>query len=166
MHFIDKNIIFDFIRLVYFRESPGEYKNSAMIVVLANQNKIDACISEATFFSAGNYLTYKLERSGIEKPEDAAGNALKAIFKGKWHSTSLAKEEFLECLKDKRLHYEDSYQLACAKKKTKTIITRNLKDFECILEIKALAPKQFLATVKPQDLREAEKELESLEKKQ
>jgi hypothetical protein len=162
MYFVDKNIIFDFIRLVYFRESPAEYTNSALIVVLAGQNKIDACISEATFFSAGNYLAYKLGRSGIEKPEDVAKNALKAIFKGKWHSISLAKEEFLECLKDERLHYEDSYQLACAKKKTNIIITRNLKDFEKISEIKALAPKQFLATVKPQDRQEAEKELKGL----
>lgn len=162
MYFIDKNVIFDFVRLVYFKESPSYYRNQALIVVLANLGRIDATVSDSTFFSVGNYLAYKLERSGVENAEEKVRNALKTIFKGNWRQVSLSKQEFLGCLEDNRLHYEDAYQLACAKKAGNNIITRNLKDFEKIKEIKVLAPKEFLKTVKPQELQEAEKELDSL----
>ena len=162
MYFIDKNVIFDFARLVYFNESPAYYKNQALIVVLVNQGKIEAAVSDATFFSAGNYLAYKLERSGIENTDERTRNALKTIFKGNWRQISLSKQEFIECLEDCRLHYEDAYQLACAKKAGNNIVTRNLKDFEKIKEINVLAPKQLLQKIKDSELNEAEKELESI----
>jgi len=112
MYFIDKNIIFDFVRLIYFNESPAYYKTQALIVTLVNQNKINATVSDSTFFSIGNYMAYKLERSGTERDtentEETVRNALKTIFKGNWQQVSLSKEEFLECLEDHRLHYEDA----------------------------------------------------------
>ena len=99
--FIDKNVLMDYIRLVYFAESFDHYKHSAAIVLLVNDKKFNA---------------YSIT-------------------------------EFMSCLENKSTHYEDAYQLTCAKKSCDLIVTRNVRDFNKFKkQIELLSPKQFLDT--------------------
>ncbi|MBS3060251.1 MAG: hypothetical protein J4432_01955 [DPANN group archaeon] len=145
--FIDKNVLMDYIRLVYFAESFDHYKHSAAIVLLVNDKKFNAYISDATPFSVGNYLNFKLERAGISDSDDKTRNALRHIFSGSWNPISLSINEFMSCLENKSTHYEDAYQLTCAKKSCDLIVTRNVRDFNKFKkQIELLSPKQFLDT--------------------
>lgn len=143
--FVDKNILMDFVRLVYFKENFDWYKNQAAIILLAKNNEFGAYVSDVTPFSVGNYLTYKLERKGVLDADVKVRNALRYLFDGKWTTVTLDVGAFLSCLGEKRVHYEDAYQLACAKKSTKNIITRNVKDFQQFKkELTVLSPKEFM----------------------
>lgn len=166
MYFVDKNILFDYLRVVYFKESLDFYKLSCLIVLMVNERKFKAFISDATLFSVGNYLRYKLERAKETEIEFKVRIALKNIFSGNWETIGLTKEEFLECLNDSRLHYEDAYQLKCALKKTKNFITNNLKDFEKIQELNLLAPKQFISNFEKNEIKQAEEKLNKILREQ
>ena len=146
-YFLDKNVLFDFVRLVYFGEEFKWYSSSAIVVLIARDGGFVPHISDATPFSVANYTLYKMERSGIPDAENKVRKMLKFLFFGKWQLTSLSKEEFVESLDEKRFHYEDAYQFFCAKKFCNNIVTRNLKDFEIVKkEIKVFAPVEFLSS--------------------
>lgn len=145
--FVDKNVIMDFIRLIYFNESSDYYIYPAAIVLMIRDKIVDAIVSDITPFSVGNYLDYKLQRKGIEDTDKKTKNALKYIFNGNWNSIDLNIQDFLNSLEEKRLGYEDAYQLKCyLNSNSEILVTRNIRDFEKIKEIKEqiINPKRFL----------------------
>ncbi len=163
--FIDKNVIMDFIRLIYFNESSDYYIYPSIIVLMIRDGVIKANISDVTPFSVGNYLNYKLQRAGVQETDKKTKNALKFLFKGDWNIVSLKIEDFLNCLEEKRIEYEDSYQVKCyLNTNSKFLITRNIKDFEKIKEIKKqiINPKQFLLKYYKTDVEKYKKKVENL----
>lgn len=161
--FIDKNIIFDFVRLIYFRESFEHYKYSALLVLLIQDKKLEGNISDSTPFSVGKYLSYKLERLNVPDADSKARNALRHIFEGRWGLRSLTHAEFLSSLNEGRLHFEDAYQFAIAKKYCDLIITKNLKDFDSVrAEISIRTPREFIEKNFKEDLPTYFEKLEDL----
>ena len=164
MNFIDKNVLFDYVKLIYFSESYKYYRNQAMIVMLINEGKFNGFISDATPFSVANYLSFKLERNGIQETDLKVRNAMKSLFKEKqWETVSLSINEFRKALEEKRLPLEDAYQYECAKKKCKTIITSDLKDFQVLKkEFSIITPKEFIETHYAKEKEEYYKRIEEL----
>lgn len=151
--FLDKNILFHYIRKVLFEEQVP--LSSLVIIKSIHNKKIHACISENAFFGLMNYCIYKLQREKDMEEKDAenvAKEKMKWLLQGKWQIISLEFEELVPLLEKSTVPFEDLYQYYCAKNEKLQLVTHNTKDFEQTAGVVISTPKVFLEQLRKQKI--------------
>ena len=151
--FLDKNILFHYIRKILFEEQVP--LSSLVIIKSIHSKKIHACISENAFFGLMNYCIYKLQREKDMEEKDAenlAKEKVKWLFQGNWRIISLEFEALMPLLEKSTVPFEDLYQYQCAKNEKLQLVTHNKKDFEQTTGVAISTPKEFLEQLKNQKI--------------
>ena len=151
--FLDKNILFHYMRKILFEESVP--LSSLLIIKNVHAKKLHGCISENAFFGLINYSIYKLQRDkGMEEKdaENLAKEKIKWLLQGKWEIISLEFEELSKLVEKSEIPFEDFYQYLCAKKANLELVTHNKKDFEQAAGVIISTPTDFLEKMKKQKI--------------
>lgn len=152
--FVDKNIIFHYLRKILFHEQVP--LSSLQIIKCVHNNKLQAVISENALFGLINYCIYKLERDfdyDLIESEKKAKEKIKFLLRGSWEIKSLELKDFQSALEENTIPFEDYCQYLCAKKENILLITHNVDDFLTVKDVKILKPRDFIeACIKRKEL--------------
>lgn len=145
--FIDKNVLLEHVRKAAFDE--GSPLDTEVLLRQVHAKRLVACISSVTPFMLVNYLIYKFRRKygsaekQMEKDETrSVGYVVKALV-GNWDLIDLTFDEMEDAFTNRKTHFEDSYQYACAQKASPDcLVTWNVKDFSFSKEMVVMSPRE------------------------
>lgn len=131
---IDTNVILDVLeyRLPH-------YEASKQMLMLCEQGAVEGYVSGLSFANIVYIMRKKLDAVKIEQIHNALGEIFTFV--------DLTADDISEAVRMRWGDFEDALQAASAKRiKADGIITRNVKDFEC-MSIASMTPADFLKIV-------------------
>lgn len=147
--FIDKDVLLGHVRRMMFDErSPLA---TEVVLRQVQRKKLVGYISSVTPFMLVNYLIYKFRRKNgsaenqMAKDETRSVDCIVKALSGTWGLVDLSFDEVKTAFVNRKTHFEDSYQHACAEKvKPNYLITWNVRHFSFSKTLKVANPKQYM----------------------